>query len=86
MPLETDAGEARVRDVFEFVEDDCELRDRPAAARSPRRRLVPAPARAPRPERGEPRRAGHRGAAAQQPTIRVDLDRVEKLIDLVANW
>ena len=80
MMLETDAGEADVRDVFEFVEDECELQierlegaTAPAPAPQP---LAPASSAAPAP--------GARAAAAQQPTIRVDLDRVEKLIDLVS--
>ncbi|MBY6240576.1 chemotaxis protein CheA [Methylosinus sp. Sm6] len=114
--LRTSEPEARVREIFEFVEWDCELDisvadvgkllealqealepgDAPvciAAAASPPRieaeaPVVPAPAAAADDERGHPSPAKPEaqrgdGAAAAQTTIRVDLDRVDRLINLV---
>jgi two-component system chemotaxis sensor kinase CheA len=79
--LETDADEAQVREVFEFVEDDCDLEIArlEAAPSAPSAEPGVLQTIAPRPQaRSAP------AAAAQQPTIRVDLERVEKLIDLVS--
>jgi two-component system chemotaxis sensor kinase CheA len=60
-------GEPALRDVFEFADGDCELAIEPAAA-------TPAPLAEAPPERVE---------TAPRPTVRVDLARVDRLIDLV---
>ncbi|HKT53919.1 MAG TPA: chemotaxis protein CheA [Caulobacteraceae bacterium] len=77
--LPPDHSEADIREVFEFVEDDCDLEilraGAPAAAAgataddsasSPIAALAPMP------------------VAAPNQTIRVDLDRVERLVNLVS--
>ncbi|RAK59448.1 chemotaxis protein CheA [Phenylobacterium hankyongense] len=111
--LRGDAGEAAVREVFEFVDSDCELDVRRAgeAAAAPAPDLdiaalisqaqaavddagppvldadpaAPAPAaQAAAAGRPEPAKANTPGAAnAPGATIRVDLERVDRLIDLV---
>ncbi|MEO4000929.1 chemotaxis protein CheA [Mesorhizobium sp. CAU 1732] len=106
--LKTDAAETAVREIFEFVEFDCELSiarrlnlDGTAdVVAQPMEDLVPAdePVEvlapiapvtvaeiAPPAERTSPAAASQpvQAATAQQPTIRVDLDRVDRLIDLV---
>lgn len=85
-------GEAAVREVFEFAEGDCELViepiAQPEAVREPEAEPVPQPevevpaaiAVAPEPE---PAPAAVREAAAPMPTVRVDLARVDRLINLV---
>lgn len=115
--LETEAGEAAVREVFEFVEDDCRLEiapegptaapaaddeldlaallaiaqaDPPAppAAAPPPSPVAaePAPAASPQPASAAaptaPAPAVAAGAASPA-TIRVDLDRVDRLINVV---
>ena len=119
--LQTDQPEAAVRDVFEFVDGDCELDIAPAVELAPAAVLQPQPApvpqMAPAPSSGAaampsdadvlaliqslqteakadvaaPAAAAPALAAskredpanAPKPTIRVDLDRVDRLIDLV---
>jgi two-component system chemotaxis sensor kinase CheA len=94
--LETTAPESAIREVFEFVEDDCDLQvtrlvaetvplvpdapdqsaapDAPAAARAP----VPAPASA----AAEPA-ARAAEAAPQTRSIRVDVDKVDRLVNQI---
>lgn len=115
--LTTDKDEQSIREVFEFVDTDCDLTveklDPPgiesidiaamiAAAQSgPRPEAQPdpevqqaapapaaaAPASAPAPVNAAPAAAADKGdggvAVAAQTTIRVDLDRVDRLADLV---
>ena len=122
--IETDAGEAAIRDVFDFVESDCDLSVRPLGAvetgtasasapaddfdvaallaRAQAEVVVPAPAPAviaptpvlapaPTPVAAAPSPAPATVApsapAPAQPapavTIRVDLDRVDRLINVV---
>lgn len=73
--IAVEGGAAALAEVFEFAEDDCELAIEPApetaAEAVPDRDPAPAPAPA-------PPRAG--GAAS---TMRVELARVDRLIDLV---
>ena len=116
--LTTDGPEAAIRDVFEFVEGDCEL-DVSLAASSVSEPPAPEPLAFPPPPDGAPGNPSDAdvlaliqslqsevkpAAAAQvtpapqpaavvakredaastaKPTIRVDLDRVDRLIDLV---
>jgi two-component system chemotaxis sensor kinase CheA len=111
--IETDKGEQAIRDVFEFVIDDCQLEvtclNPPAAAAEKPAEAAPKPeavAAAPKPAapaapKPEAKPAGD-GAAATKPaaaaakpegaaggetkavrSIRVDLDRVDKLVNMV---
>lgn len=102
--LVTDADEAAVREIFDFVEGDCVLEvtpltvETPAAApivvappaivatppvtmapTPPKPVLAAAPAAAPAAADGE----NKGGAPTANATIRVDLERVDRLIDLV---
>jgi two-component system chemotaxis sensor kinase CheA len=104
--LATDAGEAAIRDVFDFVAGDCELRISPEMPALPA--LSPLPVSPPvvmalpelvtPPAEPEPRdhpadgaadpaardkTTAKAAAASAQPTIRVDLERIDRLIDLV---
>ncbi len=117
--LKTDVGEEAIREVFEFVEWDCDLEitgDANAAAeeldvlaliRKVREAVEPEPpaagtdapaaeepAKAREPEDGafaksadvpklDQSKATHEAVTPPQTTIRVDLDRVDRLIDLV---
>jgi two-component system chemotaxis sensor kinase CheA len=75
--LRTHAGEAVVRDVFAFVEGDCDL-EIASGAPPPRAAETLAPVAAA--TAAAPSPASHPQAAQ---TIRVDLERVDKLINLV---
>ena len=105
--LKTEKGENEIREVFEFVDGDCELdvqlqlpdmAEAPPlfAAEEPETEVkdeviappvkaapaaAPAPAPAAAPQRAEA--APPQAVAAAQATIRVDLDRVDRLINLV---
>ena len=83
MVLDTDADEAAIREIFDFVEGDCELDVAPVAEAAAPETPAAAPA-AVEATRNEPDRGGAGSAQKTQPSIRVDLDRVEKLIDLVS--
>jgi two-component system chemotaxis sensor kinase CheA len=82
--LISDRTETDIRDVFEFVDQDCDLevtrattpQSTPAPAELPI--ASPPPAAPPRPVSAPP---ALRPAA--RPTIRVELDRLDRLIDLV---
>lgn len=71
-------GDAAVREVFEFAEDDCELAIEPIAEPEPEPGTVPAaaPVASPTPSLGA-------AGLAAPPTVRVDLARVDRLINLV---
>ena len=114
--IETDRGEQAIRDVFEFVLDDCLLEvtclnppaptaaakpaaePKPAAAEAPKAEApkaeaapAVAPAAAPKTEAPKPAAAapkaeaggGGGGETKAARSIRVDLDRVDKLVNLV---
>jgi len=103
--LDGEKAESDIRDIFDFVESDCDLViDREGAAPKPVVEIVPpvaatpavAAPRAVAPARAEPEHrdeaepgkaaASAGGASASAPpaaTIRVDLERVDRLIDLV---
>jgi len=90
--LATEHDEAAIREVFEFVEDDCELSialdigDLPPAVATTQATFEAEPlatAGEPHPEPAPSIPVAGRGPAAAQ-TIRVDLDRVERLVDLVS--
>ena len=100
--IPADVTEAAIRDVFDFVGDDCPIeltRDGPPAAvavdldaflsapAAPEPVLAPAPAAADAQEEkaaGATEKGGAKaGAAASGATIRVDLERVDRMIDLV---
>jgi two-component system, chemotaxis family, sensor kinase CheA len=83
--LITTADEAEILEVFEFVEGDCELAVTPHAEAAPPR-PTPQAAASPAAALTEPVEARSVGPppAARDPTaIRVDLPRVERLVDLV---
>lgn len=95
--LATEADEATIRDVFDFVAEDCAVSIAPAApAQAPLPDLpppatiaavappvTPAPAATPEHKEAAPDAKAAAKAAAAAPTIRVDLERVDRLIDLV---
>lgn len=111
--LATDAGEAAIREVFDFVTGDCELRISPDTPAAPALPLLPLPSLVPSPlpplespppplpasatagpdplhpadSPADPHPKAQAKAAASaggaQTTIRVDLERVDRLIDLV---
>jgi two-component system chemotaxis sensor kinase CheA len=106
--LETESGHAAVKEVFDFVDGDCDLAivaeaaPEPPAATAPPGELdiaaimkkvreeapgIPAvqPATAAQlpAEPADPAAPKSAAKAAVQPTIRVDLDRVDRLINLV---
>jgi len=116
--IETDRGEQAIRDVFEFVLDDCLLEvtclnppaptaaakpaaePKPAAAEAPKAEApkaeaapAVAPAAAPKTETPKPAAAtpkaeaggggGGGGETKAARSIRVDLDRVDKLVNMV---
>ena len=118
--IETDRGEQAIKDVFEFVLDDCELSitclnppaaaakpaepeavAKPAAEAAPKAAAAPvaAPAAAPKAEAPKPAATAPKAEAGAGPgaaggggaggetkaarSIRVDLDRVDKLVNMV---
>lgn len=107
MQLETEAARTQVKEVFDFVEGDCDLSitekareapaEEPAAGdmdiasllrkvREEAPAIAAAAAAAPAPpvaEGAEAQAPRSGGRMAVQPTIRVDLDRVDRLINLV---
>ena len=110
--IETEAGEAAIREVFDFVESDCDLTITPAPSNDPAPPEVQAdldiaallakamgeppaaPAEAPAiapavvtpvvpPPTAAPAPAQSTAPASSAVTIRVDLDRVDRLINVV---
>jgi len=94
--LETDRGEGSIREVFEFVEGLCDLDIREVADEAPEAppaetTTPPPPAELAAPEspdaparRTPPPAGGTQATAARaRATIRVDLDRVDRLINVV---
>lgn len=82
LKLDAEAPIDAVREVFEFVEDDCKLVIETEA-------VAPPPVAAPTGvEPGKPAQPGATEASVQPPaapsrTIRVDVDRVDRLVNLV---
>jgi len=86
LDLRTAADEAEAREVFEFVEGDCDLEveaAEPAAAPVEAAPDEPAQAEA-TPDFVVRAAAPPSAAAPPAPTIRVNLERVDRLIDLVS--
>lgn len=89
--LETEKDEQAIREVFEFVDGDCELVIKPASAPetvavAPEPAEVsapPAPAAAQLPPPANAATSRPAGSQGTQQTIRVDLERVDRLINLV---
>jgi two-component system, chemotaxis family, sensor kinase CheA len=94
--LETDRSEEDIREVFEFVEDDCDLEivftDSPAAKPEPEEPQATKPAPpvatpvATPVSTAQPSVADEptgKSPAPRQTLIRVDLDRVDKLVNMV---
>ncbi len=93
-----DTSEAAIREVFDFVGDDCPIEILgaepeptpiieiiPPVAPPPVVAAAPTPSVAPKAEAAPAadEKAGKGAATAAVPTIRVDLDRVDRMIDLV---
>lgn len=81
MDLPADLDEAEIRDVFDFVEDLCDLTlsaTPPAAPPPPPATEASPPAAAP-----APRPAGPAQAEDPAPTMRIALDRIDRLMNLV---
>lgn len=78
--VEATGGEAAVREVFEFADDDCALSVEPVAE-SPV--PVPEPGTAPAAPAPEAAAATPVQAEGRAATVRVDLARVDRLINLV---
>jgi two-component system chemotaxis sensor kinase CheA len=73
--------EATIDGVFDFVREDCEIRIAPvAAAPAPVPAVVPASAPAPVPAEAS---AAPAKAQKEKRTVRVDADKLDRLIDLV---
>ena len=90
--LPSEVDEAAIRDVFDFVGDDCPIElSRAGVVNVPTPATVtPVPSIAPPAENAAPKPEGKRAdesanakAAAGTTTIRVNLDRVDRMIDLV---
>lgn len=85
--IDTEAGREAIAEVFDFVAEDCELTIEPLAPLSPGAGApLPAPAEpAPDAPRGSAQARGTDGGrgAAEGGTVRVDLERVDRLINLV---
>ena len=89
--LRTDAGRARIEEVFEFVRDECELLIAPVVEGATAAAATPLPP--PAIDDGEPPaaagesgtgvQASARGARQESRSIRVDADRLDRMIDLV---
>jgi two-component system chemotaxis sensor kinase CheA len=80
--LRTASGEAAIREVFEFVEGDCDLAI--TAEVDPAASALPSPPVPTAQSSSATPVAVTAGSAATAPTIRVDLERVDRLIDLVS--
>ncbi len=74
--LETQQPEERIHEVFEFVEDECDLVIKPAAGYKPQEKK-PAAAAASSTEEAKPASSGN------VTSIRVDVDKVDKLVNMV---
>ncbi len=88
--LDTGAPQSAVQEVFEFVEDDCDLKIEalPAATAATATTAVAAVAEAPpidrrRPDRGRRAEDASAPASSQTQSIRVDVDKVDRLVNLV---
>lgn len=110
--LETEAAEPEIRDIFEFVDELCEIEITGAAPEpgptdiaplpeelseeaepeaalpeTPEPQVAPPPATAGKSEEREPAKdtgeARKGGAAAAKSVVRVDLERIERLVNLV---
>ncbi|MEM9193545.1 MAG: chemotaxis protein CheA, partial [Myxococcota bacterium] len=80
MVLSTEADEADIREVFDWVDDDCELEVtlRSAAPQESKEVEKPAPVEAPKSKGGTPR-----AAPGPRSMIRVHTDKIDALINMV---
>lgn len=82
--LETDAPESAIREVFEFVEDDCELKIEGLSESVAEVLPVSAPKAGPVVTKlAEPASAVAATSSAAPQSIRVDVDKVDRLVNLV---
>ncbi|VAX00657.1 Signal transduction histidine kinase CheA [hydrothermal vent metagenome] len=80
LSLQTDADEAVIRDIFSWVDDECDLKITPIAVREeysgPERRAA-------EPAQKDRRVADRRSKTKEQTSIRVGIDKVDDLINMV---
>ncbi len=83
--LRTAAGRVAIRDVFIFIEDECEIRVEPASGELPAAAVLPAslaPAQLPKAARDSGGMAAA-GAAGVASSIRVSAEKLDQLVNLV---
>ena len=84
--LRTDRSEAEIRSIFDFIafHADLDLHPDPAETASPPRSTAPAalPAAPPPPRQVAPEVTRDPGASPQKPTLRVDVERVDRLVNV----
>jgi two-component system, chemotaxis family, sensor kinase CheA len=78
--LETEKPEPAIREVFEFVEDECDLTISVAASAAAEEVSAPAPKPSATPAASS---AAAPAATPQTTSIRVDIDKVDRLINMV---
>ena len=69
--------------VFDWVEDECDLKVEPLLAVAPAATVVPAAARAANEAPAAPRAAREATANSETSSVRVGIDKIDSLIDLV---
>ncbi|MGP3695982.1 chemotaxis protein CheA [Rhodobacter sp. NSM] len=83
LTLETDEPEHQIDEIFEFVEDLCRLDIRPLVRDAPQEVSEPEPdPPTPRPSQA-PSRKEETAPSAPRATVRVELERVDRLINIV---
>ena len=84
MVLDTAAGREAIRDIFIFIEDECEIRIEPAPQQAPPAAdpssVAPEAGKAYRPDSGNGTETASRGAAS---SIRVSAEKLDELVNLV---
>ena len=84
MVLDTAAGREAIRDIFIFIEDECEIRIEPAPQQAPPAAdpssVAPEAGKAYRPDSGNGTETASRGAAS---SIRVSAEKLDQLVNLV---
>ncbi|WP_423200276.1 MULTISPECIES: chemotaxis protein CheA [unclassified Cupriavidus] len=80
----SDAGLAAIEGAFEFVRDDCEIGIEPMIDHGATTMPGPGTPALPAPEApAEVRKAGKEGKPAEGQSVRVDADKLDRLVDLV---
>lgn len=76
--LRTGRSEADIREIFEFVEGECSLQITPHEDNTPRQTMAAAPIKS-----GQNKESGQPGNASGVGSIRVDIEKVDRLINMV---